>query len=81
MEYRHQYDEIITHVGAARLKNAGAIRKDLQLHNVNIASYYADKYLLWLAIDFRTTDNTFHGSGRRLGNTSEGMRLQITKEA
>ena len=65
MEYRYQYDEIIKHFGEGRLKDAGAIQKDLQLHNVNIASYYTDKYALWL--DFRTTDdNTLHGSGRRL---------------
>ena len=50
------------------------------LHNVNIASLYTDKYALWL--DFRTTDdNRLHGSGRHLENTSEGIRLQIIKEA
>ena len=80
MEYRHQYDEIVKHFAEGRLKEAGAIRKDLQLHNVNIASYYTDKYALWL--DFRIIDdNRLHGSGRRLENTSEGIRLQITKEA
>ena len=67
------------HFGAGQLKEAGAIQKDLQLHNVNIASYYTDKYALWL--DFRTIDdNRLHGSGRRFENTSEGIRLQITKE-
>ena len=40
MEYLHQYDEIMKHFGECRLKDAGAIQKDLQLHNVNIASYY-----------------------------------------
>ena len=49
MEYRHQYDEIVKQFGEGRLKDAGAIQKDLQLHNVNIASYYTDKYALWLA--------------------------------
>ena len=79
-EYRHQYDEIVKHFAEGRLKEAGAIQKDLQLHNVNIASYYTDKYALWL--DFRTIDdNRLHGSGRRLENTSEGTRLQITKES
>ena len=79
MEYRHQYDEIIKHFSEGR-KEAGAIQKDLQLHNVDIASYYTDKYALWL--DFRTIDdNRLHGSGRRLENTSEGIRLQITKKA
>ena len=80
MEYRHQYDEIVKHFAEGQLKEAGAIRKDLQLHNVNIASYYTDKYALWL--DFRTIDdNRLHGSGRQLENTSEGIRLQITKKA
>ena len=80
MEYRHQYDEIVKHFAEAQLKEAGAIQNGLQLHNVNIASYYTDKYALWL--DFRTIDdNRLHVSGRRLENTSEGIRLQITKEA
>ena len=80
MEYRHQYDEILKHFADGKLKETGAIQKDLQLHNVNIASYYTDKYALWL--DFRTIDdNSLHGSGRRLENTSEGIRLQITKKA
>ena len=48
MEYRHQYDEIVKHFVEGQLKEAGAIQKDLQLHNVNIASYYTDKYALWL---------------------------------
>ena len=63
MEYRHQYDEILKQFGEGQLKEAGAIQKSLQLHNVNIASYYTDKYALWL--DFRTIDdNRLHGSGR-----------------
>ena len=80
MEYRHQYDEIVKHFAEGQLKEAGAIQKDLQLHNVDIASYYTNKYALWL--DFRTIDdNRLHGSGRQLENTSEGIRLQITKKA
>ena len=80
MEYRHQYDEIIKHFSEGHLKGAGWVQKDLQLHNINIVSYYTDKYALWL--DFRTIDdNALHGSGRRLENTSEGIRLQITKKA
>ena len=60
MEYRHQYDEIVKHFAEGRLKEAGGIQKDLQLHNVNIALYYTDKYALWL--DFRTIDdNRLHG--------------------
>ena len=79
MEYRHQYDEIIKHFSEGHLKGAGWFQKDLQLHNINIALYYTDKYALWL--DFRTIDNSaLYGSGRRLENTSEGIRLQITKK-
>ena len=71
---------MVKHFGEGRLQEAGAIQKDPQLHNVNIVSYYTDKYALWL--DFRTVDdNKLHGSGRRLENTSEGIHLQITKEA
>ena len=63
MEYRHQYDEIMKHFGEGRLQGAGAIQKDLQLHNINIVSYYTDKYALWL--DFGTIDdNRLHRSGR-----------------
>ena len=80
MEYRHQYDEIIKHFGEGRLKDDGAIQKDLQLHNANIASYYTDKYALRL--DFPTIDdNKLHGSGRRLENKSEGILSQLTKIA
>ena len=80
MEYRHQYDEIVKHFAEGQLKETEAIQKDLQLHNVNIASYYTNKYAL--SLDFRTIDDSrLHGSGRRLENTSEGIRLQITKKA
>ena len=80
MEYRHQYDEIVKHFAEGRLKDAGATQKDLQLHNVDIALYYTDKYALWL--DFRTIDdNRLHGGGRKLESTSEGIRLQITKKS
>ena len=63
MEYRHQYDEIVKHFAEGRLKEAGAIQEDLQLHSFNIALFYTDEYALWL--DFRTIDdNRLHGSGR-----------------
>ena len=56
IEYRHQYDEIVKHFPEGWLKEAGAIQKDLQLHNVNIASYYTDKYALWLDSTARADD-------------------------
>ena len=39
MEYRHHYDEIVNHFAEGWLKEAGAIQKDLQLHNINIYQY------------------------------------------
>ena len=79
-EYRHQYDEIVKHFAEGPLKEAGAIQKDPQLHNINIALYYTDKFALQL--DFQTTDaNELHGSGCAPMNTSEWIRLQITKKA
>ena len=46
MEYCHHYDEIMKHFGEGRLKDAGAIQQDLHLHDVDITSYYTDKYAL-----------------------------------
>ena len=80
MEYRHHYDEIMKHFGEDLLNDAGDVQKDLQLHHVNINSYYTDKYFLWL--DFRTIDDSkLQGSVRQLENTLEGIRLQIMKKA
>ena len=45
MEYRHQYNEIVKHFAEGRLKETGAIQKDLQLHNINIALYKLSCYL------------------------------------
>ena len=50
MEYRHQYDEIIKHFSEGQLKGAGWVQKDLQLHNINIASYYTNKYALLVGL-------------------------------
>ena len=70
MEYRHQYDEIMIYFGGKRLKDAGAIQKDLQLHDVNITCPLV-----------RFSNYRLHRSGRRLENTSEGILLQITEKA
>ena len=61
MEYRHQYDEILKCFGEVRQKKLELSKKII--HNVSIASYYTNKYALWL--DFQTIDdNRLHGSGR-----------------
>ena len=36
MEYRHQYDEIVKHFAEGRLKEAGAIQKDLCTIPINM---------------------------------------------
>ena len=80
MEYRHQYDEIVKHFAEGRLKEAGAIQKDLQLHNVNIASYYTDIYALWL--DFRTIDDNMCSCGRAVkvqGWDAEGPGFEASR--
>ena len=52
----------------------------MQLHDLSVGEYLTDKYALWL--DFRTiAENTLHGTGRRIENTSEGITLQIEKKA
>ena len=57
-----------------------AIQKDLHLADVSLGEYLTSKYALWL--DLRTTDDDhLHGSGRRIENGSEGLTIQITKEA
>ena len=71
--------KLIKHFGEGRLKDAGAIQKDLQLHDINIASYYTDKYAFGL--DFRTIyDNTLHGSGRRLLKTDKEFDYRLRKK-
>ena len=57
-----------------------AVAKDLALADVSLGQYLTSKYALWL--DLRTTDDDqLHGSGRRVENASEGLTIQITKEA
>ena len=79
MEYRHQYDEIMKHFGEGQLEDAGAIQIDLQLHNVNIAWYYADKYAFWL--DFLTIDdNKLHGWVGRRDPITDNKRSWINRQ-
>ena len=57
-----------------------ATQKDLHLADVSLGEYLTSKYALWL--DLRTTDDDqLHGSGRRIENASEGLTIQLTKEA
>ena len=76
-----QYDEICKYFaeGSQKDNDANEIQKHLQLYNLSLGEYLANKYALWL--DFRTIDeNELHGTGRRIENSSEGITLQIEKK-
>ena len=56
------------------------VAKELALPDVSLGEFLTNKYALWL--DLRITDDDrLHGSGRRIENTSEGVTIQLTKEA
>ena len=75
-----QYDEIHTFFTKGKHNDASEVQKDLQLHDFSIGEYLTNKYALW--VDFRMTDeNALHGTGRRIENASEGITLQIEKDA
>ena len=73
-----QYDEARKYFVEGRLANE--VQAQLQLHDVSVGEYLANKYALWL--DFRTTDdNKLHGMGRQIGNASGGINIQVEKKA
>ena len=48
--------------------------------NISLGEFFTNKYCLF--IDFRSTiDNFLHGSGRRLKNAADGIKLAIVKNA
>ena len=50
------------------------VKKQLQLHELSVSEYLNNKY--------RTIEeNALLGTGRRIENASEGITLQIEKEA
>ena len=65
--------------GKQRDNNANEVQKQLQLYDSSVGEYLTNKYALWL--DFRMiNENVLHGTGRRIGNASEGVTLQIEKK-
>ena len=73
-----QYDEACKYFAEGRLANDP--QAQLQLYDVSLGEYLVNKYALWL--DFRTIDeNSLHGTGRRIENTSERITMQIEKKA
>ena len=73
-----QYDEIRKYFTEGKLANE--VQAQLQLYDLSVGEYLVNKYALWL--DFRMIDeNELHGMGRRTGNASEEITLQIKKKA
>ena len=63
-----------------RDKETDKFAKDLNFSDTTLEKYLTKRFALW--VDLRTTDdNSLHGSGRRIENASEGITIQITKEA
>ena len=56
------------------------VANDLALVDVSIGEFRTNKFILWL--DLRTNDDDrLHGCGRRVANASEGVTIQIPKQA
>ena len=52
----------------------------LHLYDLSVGKYLVNKYALWL--NFRTIDeNELYGMGRQIGNTLEGITIQVEKKA
>ena len=82
MKAYQQWDEInkFFALNSKRNKETNMIIKDLYFTDTTLEKYLTNNYALWL--DLRSTDdNSLHGSGRRIENASEGITIQITKEA
>ena len=82
MRAYQQWDEINKYfcLTSKRNKETDQVAKDLCLTSVTLEKYLTTNYALWL--DLRTIDdNPLHGSGRRVENASEGITIQIAKEA
>ena len=73
-----QYDETHNYFAEGRLANE--TQAQLQLYDLSVGEYLANKYALWL--DFRTIDeNELHGTGQQIGNTSGRITIQVEKKA
>ena len=66
--------------GSKRHPEVAMVAKELSLADVSLGEFLTFKYAMWL--DLRTTDDDqLHGSGRHIENVSEGVTIEITKQA
>ena len=66
--------------GSKRQPEVAEVAKDIAVAYVSLGEFLTSKLTLWL--DLRTTDDDWlHDSGRRVENASEGVTIQITKQA
>ena len=82
MKAYQQWDEInkFFALTSKRSRETDKFAKDLKFSDTTLEKNLTKRFALWL--DLRTTDdNSLHGSGRRIENASEGITIQITKEA
>ena len=82
MKAYQQWDEInkFFALTSKRDKDTDKFAKDLNFSDTTLEKYLTKRFALWLDLR-RTDDNSLHGSGRRIENASEGITIQITKEA
>ena len=79
MKAYQQWDEINRFFALNSKKDVNLL-KQISFTNTVLEKYLTTNYALWL--DLRSTDdNSLHGSGRRIENASEGITIQITKDA
>ena len=79
MKAYQQWDEINKYFALNSKKDVNLL-KQISCTNTILEKYLTTNYALWL--DLRSTDdNSLHGSGRRIENASEGITIQITKDA
>jgi hypothetical protein len=79
MKAYQQWDEINKYFALNSKKDVNLL-KQISFTNTVLEKYLTTNYALWL--DLRSTDdNSLHGSGRRIENASEGITIQITKDA
>ena len=77
-----QYDEICKYLTEGKQKDndTNEVQKHVQLHDLSVGEYVADKYALWL--NFRMiNENALRGLGRGIGSAGGGITLKKAETA